>query len=139
MPTTTSTTLTPYLTCRDAERAVRWYQDVFGAEVVGAPYVMDDGRIGHAELRLAGAATFYLSDEYPEHGAISPQSVGASTMALVLEVPDVDEVYRRAVDAGAIADRLPADQPYGARSGWLVDPFGHRWSIQTPLAAGSAT
>ena len=56
-------------------------------------------------------------------------------MSFVINVPDVDTVYARAVDAGATAERPVEDQFYGARAGWLSDPWGHRWSISTPLAA----
>jgi PhnB protein len=54
-------------------------------------------------------------------------------VSLHLRVPDVDAFCRRAVDAGATAERPVADQAYGERTGVLVDPFGHRWFIATPL------
>ncbi|HVX70567.1 MAG TPA: glyoxalase, partial [Mycobacteriales bacterium] len=58
----TEQTLVPYLAVHDAHAALDWYADVFGAEVVGAPIVMPDGRIGHAEIIVAGA-TIYLADD----------------------------------------------------------------------------
>lgn len=127
--------LVPYLTCSPASDAIDWYVDVFGAEVVGEVHPMGDGLVGHAELRI-GEGTLYLSDELTEVGAVSPRTAGAATTAFVLEVADVDATYQRAVDAGASADRPPVDQPYGSRAGWLTDPFGHRWSLATPLTPG---
>ena len=62
-----SAQLIPYLAVRDARAAIAWYTDALGARVVGDPYVMDDNRIGHAELDVAGAP-LYLADEYPELG-----------------------------------------------------------------------
>ena len=53
-----------------------------------------DGRIGHAEL-VIGTVRLFLSDEYPEVGAMSPRTLGGSTVALHLEVADVDAVHER--------------------------------------------
>ncbi|MBF0687955.1 MAG: VOC family protein [Cellulomonas sp.] len=67
-----------------------------------------------------------------EYGAWAPSSVGHATAAVALAVADVDATYVRAVTAGATADREPGDQG-DERRGWLVDPFGHRWVISSPL------
>jgi uncharacterized glyoxalase superfamily protein PhnB len=50
----------------------------------------------------------------------------------VLSVPDVDTTVARAVDAGATLERPVTMQEFGARAGWIVDPFGHLWNVQTP-------
>ncbi len=128
---TTMSQLVPYLTVADARAALAWYTEVLGARVVGDPYVMDDDRIGHAELEVAGA-TLYLADEYPELGLAAPQPDRVA-VSLHLTVPDVDDAVTRAEAAGATVTRPPADAPYG-RTGTVVDPFGHRWMLQT--AAG---
>lgn len=94
--------------------------------------VGDDDLIGHAELTV-GEARFMLSDEYPGMGVVSPRTTGGTTVAIHLEVDDVDELYRRAVRAGATSLREPADQAHGARHGTLVDPFGHRWMLSQQL------
>ena len=127
-------TITPYLTCRDADAAIGWYRDAFGAEVVGEIYPMSDtdGRVGHAELRV-GESTLFLSDEWPEGGVYAPATTGHSTTGFVLYVPDVDRTFDHAVELGATAVRPVADQFHGARSGWLLDPYGHRWNIATAL------
>lgn len=119
--------VTPYLACRRADEAIRWYGEAFGATVVGEVIRDDDGRVGHAELRFGGSA-LYLSDEWPEIGVLGPESRGGPTSALSLDVDDADAAFERAVSAGAIVERPLADQPYG-RGGWLVDPFGHRWNV----------
>jgi predicted enzyme related to lactoylglutathione lyase len=124
----------PYLAVRDARSAIDWYVEVFGASVVGEPMVMPDGRIGHAELALADGVV-YLADEYPEIGVVAPHA-GAS-VSLMLAVPDADEVRARAVAAGASGDRPPYDA-YGTRNAWIVDPFGHRWGLSSPLSPAPA-
>lgn len=120
----------PYLTVDDGAAAIAFYAAAFGAREIGERYTDDDGRIGHATLRI-GDADLFLSDEYHDVGAYSPRTVGHSTAAIVLEVDDVDVTYAAAIAAGATVDREPADGGDGARRGWLVDPFGHRWAVQS--------
>lgn len=138
MSTTTATpTVTqnviPYMTVAGADRAIAWYSDVFGAVEEGDRYVDADGKIGHAELRV-GAMQLFIADEYPEYDVAGPDPNGPVAMGLLMYVDDVDDVYARALAAGARGDRAPEDQPYGDRSATIRDPFGHRWQISTRLA-----
>jgi uncharacterized glyoxalase superfamily protein PhnB len=126
------THLIPYLAVRDARGAIDWYTDAFGARLVGDPYVMDDDRIGHAEIEIGGA-TLYLADEHPELGLTGPQERQVS-VSLHLTVPDVDAAVSRAADLGATVERPATDAPYG-RTGVVLDPYGHRWMLQAPSAA----
>lgn len=123
--------ITPYLACRDAAAAIAWYQDVFDAQLLGEPIVMDDGRIGHCELRI-GDSVIMLAGEFPEEQHLSPDAVGGSTVSIMVHVPDSDATYARAVERGATALR-PIAVSYGARQGTLRDPFGHRWFVATAL------
>ena len=127
-------TLTPYIAVREGRRALDWYAQVFAARMVGEPVVMSDGRIGHSEI-LIGDSRLMLSEEFPELDVLGPQSRGGSTSTLVIAVPDVDRTIEQAVAAGARLERPPRDEPYG-RTGVIHDPFGHRWMVQTPPAAG---
>lgn len=120
----------PYLAVRAADRALAWYAEVLGARLRGEPIMMGDGRIGHAELEIAGGV-LYLADEHPEIGVAAPQP-GAATVSLVLPVADVDEVAARAAEAGGQLTRPPYDG-HGLRNATVVDPFGHRWMLQAPL------
>jgi PhnB protein len=121
--------VTPYLVCRNAAEAVDFYQRAFDAKVVDK-YVMEDGRLGHATLTVAGES-LYLSDEYPELGVTSPQLLGGTAVAVHLTVPDVDAWWERAVLAGASEDRQPQDagDKDGRRSAVVKDPYGHRWML----------
>ena len=120
---------TPYLCCKDAARAIEFYERAFGATELFR-LAEPSGRIGHAELKI-GDALIMLSDEYAEWGVRSPQSLGGSPVSIHLYVEDVDALAARAVAAGATLQRPVTDQFYGDRSGSLVDPFGHRWNIAT--------
>jgi PhnB protein len=72
-----------------------------------------------------------LADEFPEMGAVGPESRGGTTVGLLIYVNDVDAVARQAVAAGAKIERPVEDKFYGDRSGTIVDPFGHKWTIAT--------
>jgi PhnB protein len=121
--------VTPYLSVRGAADAIDFYTKIFGAtERMRMPG--PDGRIGHAELQLRDSVVM-LSDEFPDMGVVSPQSLGGTPVTLSIYVDDVDSVIDRAVAAGATLDRPIEDRFYGDRSGQIVDPWGHRWSIAT--------
>jgi len=133
-PTTTAElrSLTPYLAVSDARAALDFYVDVFGATRRGEPILMDDGRIGHAELAI-GDAVLMLAEEYPEIGHVAPQNGGASVR---VEVPDADVSVTRALELGSTLIRAVSDSPYG-RGGSFRDPFGQRWLVSqaTPKPA----
>ena len=120
----------PYLAVRGARDAIEFYRQAFGAEVIGDPYVMGDGRIGHAELAMGGG-TIYLADEFPDIGVVAP-SPDAAAVSLVIAVDDTDAGLVRIRDAGGRVLREPHDN-YGARNATVVDPFGHRWMLSGPV------
>src|SRR5215470_15032611 len=117
----------PYLRVKDAAAAIAFYVQAFGARELFR-LSEPNGRIGHAELAI-GNATLMLSDEYPEHDILSPQSLGGTGTSIHLHVVNVDAVAHRAVAAGATLVREPMDQFYGERSCSIRDPFGHEWSV----------
>jgi PhnB protein len=121
--------ITPYMTVRDAARAIEFYKQAFGATEKG---VMKgpDGKVMHAELRI-GDSILMLADEFPQFGSLSPLSTGGSGMGLHIYTEDVDAAFDRAVKAGAKVDMPVADMFWGDRYGKLADPFGHKWSIAT--------
>jgi PhnB protein len=121
-------TVTPYLCANGASDAIAFYERAFGAEETYR--YEEDGRIGHAELRI-GETTIYLSDEYEPYRVLSPLTLNGNSVSLSIAAPDSDAVFARAIAAGATVERPLKDEFYG-RSGWLVDPFGHRWNIRQP-------
>ena len=128
--------VTPYLYIRGASAAIDFYKRAFGAVEVmrlSGP----DGRIGHAELRI-GNSMVMLADEHPEMKVVGPQSLGGTSIGILLYVVDVDDVVSRAVAAGAKIERPIQNQFYGDRSGTIVDPYGHNWTIATHVEDVSA-
>ena len=121
--------LTPYLVCKGAAKAIDFYIKAFGAEeTVRMPG--PDGVIMHAEVKI-GNSMLMLSDENKERGQLSPDSLGGSPCSVMFYADDVDALFTRAVAAGAKAEMPPADMFWGDRMGNLVDPFGHKWAIAT--------
>lgn len=122
--------LSPYVAVKDAAAAIEFYRNAFGAEEAVRLENPSDGRIGHAEVVINGARLM-LSDEFPDYGAVSAETLGGSPVKLHLYVDDVDAVFRRAVALGAKETQPVSDQFYGDRSGSLTDPFGLSWAIAT--------
>jgi len=121
--------LTPYLFIKGAAAAIEFYKNVFGAtERMRMPG--PDGRIMHAELQI-GDSVLMLADESPAMGALSPQTIGGSGSLVSVYVADVDAAVAKAVAAGSKLVRPVKEQFYGDRTGGIVDPFGHIWSVAT--------
>lgn len=123
--------VSPYLIVRDAERALEFYKQAFGA-VELFRHRGPDGKIGHAEVRI-GDTIIMLADEFPDHDAHAPAKFGGSPVSLHLYAEDVDAVAAKAIAAGAKVKRPVADQFYGDRLGTLEDPFGHTWHVSTHI------
>ena len=128
-PAAIPTTIAPWLSVRDGARAVEFYKSAFGATEL---FLMEDGGSVVARFAVQGAE-FWLSDESPEHGNFSPQTLGGGSVRIILTVADPDAVFARALAAGA-TQVYPVVEEHGWRLGRVVDPFGHHWEIGRPLA-----
>jgi PhnB protein len=124
-------TVTPQLVCAGAAEAIEFYKEAFGA-VELTRLAGPGGKLMHAMIRI-GDSMLMLVDEFPEMHAIGPKALGGSPVTIHLCVPDVDASYRRATAAGA-APRMPVtDMFWGARYGFVQDPYGHLWSMATQV------
>ena len=120
----------PMLSLRGADRASAWYQEALGARETSRS-VAPDGRI--VAMLEIGDAIFGVVDEATAVGNLSPETLGGTSVRVMLHVPDPDVVAQRAVDLGAELLFPVEDQPYGMRQGRIRDPFGHHWLIGRPL------
>ena len=124
--------VSPYLTVKDAEAAIAFYNKAFGFEtrfVAPGP----DGKPMHAELQHKDSVIM-LGPECPqsaEHGFRSPSSIGGTSVTLYTYVEDVDALFEQAKAAGAKVIEAPKDQFWGDRTCLLVDPDGHAWMFAT--------
>jgi PhnB protein len=121
--------ITPYLIVKRAAQAIEFYKQAFGAQVIFS-MPQPDGRIGHAELKI-GDSVIMMADEFPEMENVGPQTLGNTTVGILLYVSDCDGVFAKAVALGSKVKKPLADQFYGDRNGTLEDPFGHKWTIAT--------
>jgi len=120
--------VTPYLGVRDANVAIRFYVDAFGAEEQFRLPTEDGKKIMHGVLHLAGGEVF-LSDMGPVR-----EPAGVS-IALRLERADaVDALATRFAGAGGKVTFGPQDMFWGDRFAELTDPFGHHWLLTAPKA-----
>lgn len=127
--TTVVTSLAPMLSVRQGARAVEFYQAALGAVEVYRAEAPDGAVV--SRLSVDGAE-FWVSDESPEHGNFSPESLGGGSVRMLLTVPDPDRRFAQAVAAGA-REVAAVEEAHGWRVGRVVDPFGHHWEIGRPL------
>lgn len=123
--------VTAYLIIEDAQQAIQWYHQVFGAEEK-LRLTGPGGAIGHAEI-LIGDSHVMLADAHPDMGAFPPAHYGGSPINLLIYTTDVDVMFDRALEAGAEVVRPLVDQFYGDRSGMIKDPFGYTWTLATHI------
>ena len=122
----------PHLTIQNAAEAIAFYQKAFGAIEQHRMLTPGKDHIMHAEMKI-GDSIFFLNDEYPDMGVVSPASLKGSPVTIHLQVDNVDALFDQAVAAGATVTMPVQDMFWGDRYGLLTDPFGHRWSIATKV------
>ncbi|MGN9777514.1 VOC family protein [Micromonospora sp. H33] len=125
--------VTPCLVVHGAAKALRFYADVFGA-IERMRFPGPDGSIAHAEIQI-GDAVVIVEDEDPQRGTTAPPAGGlpGTPVFQFIYVEDVDTTVARAVELGATMQRSPENQFYGDRDAFIVDPFGHGWTVATHM------
>lgn len=121
-------TVTPFLVVQDANAAIEFYKNAFGAEEHGRILGIDGVSIAQAELQI-GDSLILLSDELPSIDIRSPLAFGGSSVTIHLYVRDVDSLWMQALQAGVQVLFPLQDVYWGDRYGKVVDPFGHYWSL----------
>lgn len=119
----------PAMAIKDCAKAIAWYIATWGAKEdmrLSGP----DGSIAYAQLHIGGAMLM-MSDEFPSWGVSGPVLGVRPPVTIALQVPDVDAMVQKAIDAGAKVLMPLADQFYGDRAATLQDPFGHVWMLST--------
>ena len=119
------TTIAPWLSVSDAQKAVDFYTAAFGVVEI---YRLegDDGKVAVAQLSVDGAAFWVQEDSESGSGH------GSTSVRMILSVEDPNSAYDRAVAAGAI-EVSPVSEEYGWRTGRITDPFGYDWELSRQL------
>ncbi len=120
-------TVSLHLCVRNCAEAIEFYKKALGAEEISR-HPMADGRLMHAMIKI-GDSFIMMADEMPEMGGYSPLHFGGAGFSINLYVPNVDEWWKRAVDAGMTVEMPLADQFWGDRYGQLSDKYGFTWSL----------
>jgi PhnB protein len=121
--------IVPCLAINGAKEAIEFYKKAFGAKEVSRADAEDGKRLMHAEVEINGSALM-MWDLFPEFGMDTGAPRGVT---IHLEVDDADRWWSRAVEAGATVSMPIQDVFWGSRYGQLKDPFGHTWSVGSPL------
>jgi PhnB protein len=125
--------ITPTLVVRGGTKAIEFYTEVFGA-TERMRFPGPDGSVAHAELEI-GDSVLMVEDESPHMGTQAPPAEGlaGTPVFLFIFVEDVDAVVAHAAKLGATVKREPQDQFYGDRDAFIVDPFGHGWTVASHI------
>jgi PhnB protein len=121
--------VTPALVVKGADAAIKFYADLFGAtERMRFPGPGDT--VAHAEIEI-GDSVLIVEDEFPDRGTKAPPTDGleGTPVFQFIYVDDVDATLEKAVSLGSRLVRGAETQFYGDRDGYIVDPFGHGWTV----------
>jgi PhnB protein len=120
----------------DQQDALDFYENVFGAKLMGRPY-LHEGVLIAAEIRM-GESTVMIVGANPKRdadasmgGPRSALAIGATPVMLDIHVDDADRVMHRAVSEGGSIRNEVETLVSGDRVGVLTDPFGHLWVVKS--------
>jgi PhnB protein len=121
----------PRLFCRDPDAELQFCTRVFEAvERNRRPGA--EGKTAHALITI-GPAMVMIEGEWPQIANRAPSPDGGSPVVLFVYVENVDETVTRAEAAGARVLMAPADQFWGDRTAWIIDPSNHVWTVATRI------
>jgi PhnB protein len=109
--------ITPRIVVTDVAAQVEFLRSVFDATGAVDPDRPAELRIGDSLIMVSPATA---RDEFPAF--------------LYVYVDDANDVYERALAAGATTMEAPLDTPYGDRRAMVRDPFGNVFQIAHPIA-----
>src|SRR5437660_1098112 len=132
-----SSVVMPMLVCRDVAAEIDFCKTTFDAVELGRR-PGPDGTVAHALLTI-GPAMIMIEAEWPTLASRAPQPDGSSPVVIYVYVEDVDQVIERAMSAGAKILLPIQNQFWGDRTGRIIDPSGHVWTISARVEETSAT
>jgi PhnB protein len=118
----------PHLAIQVLKPAIAFYEKAFNAKTIRT-WNNPDGSVHVAEMALKNRL-FHLHEESARNNQMSPETTSVTSVLIEKFTPEPDEVFNKAIAAGATVGSPMQDYEYGYRQGTLVDPFGHQWLIQ---------
>lgn len=124
-------TVTPRLIVGDGAAAIAFYVAAFSAKEIGERAIGPEGEVIHAEVRIGDSVVMITEDTGIANApTTSPESRSEVVTAIMVTYwENVNDVWDRAVAAGAHVMFPLADHFYGERGGRLRDPFGQQWML----------
>ena len=126
------TSVTPFFVFKDCRKAIEFYKQAFGAQEKFAMPGPDGKGVMHAEL-VIGNSILMMGDEHPEMSCKSAETMGGSPISFYVYVENVDQAFRRALEAGAKSQMAVEDMFWGDRTGTVQDLFGYNWTLATHI------
>lgn len=123
-------TVNVQLVVKDAERALKFYNNAFAAEIT-MKLVSPEGKVIHAEMKIED--TIIMLSEEDSRYNLSPETTGSTGVVIQLYTGDAEGLFEAAIMAGAKEIFPVKEQFYGDRAGRVQDPFGHQWIIATHM------
>jgi PhnB protein len=124
--------ITPVFVYKDSRKAIDFYKQAFGAQELLVMPGPDGNGVMHAQLKI-GNSIIMLGDEVPQMSCKSVETLGGSPVNIYLYVENVDQAFRRALEAGAQSLEAVEDMFWGDRAGTVQDLFGYRWTLATHI------
>jgi PhnB protein len=118
-------TVSPYLVVNGADPTIAFLTQVFGVRLLRR-VATEQGKVMHAEVRM--------DDSIIKLGDANPPSWPAVPSHVHVYVPDVDDTYRKALNAGAVSVQKPLEKGDGDRRAAVKDAGGTTWWIATKVA-----
>ena len=127
-----SNSVSPYLSLKDAAKAIDFYREVLGAK---DEFRLDrpDGKVAHASMRI-GDSQIMLGEEMSAQG----EDFGVTRCSTYVYLADPDAALKKAKAKGAKILMEPGDMFYGDRIACFVDPFGQQWTVAKHIEDVSA-
>src|SRR2546423_1352124 len=131
-----SSVVIPMLVCSGVGAEIDFCKTTFGTVELGRR-PGPDGSVAHALLTISGAMVI-IEAEWPALASRAPQPDGSSPVVIFVYVEDVDKAVERALAAGASVLLPVKNQFWGDRTGRIIDPSGHVWTIATRIEETAA-
>ena len=117
----------------DLERAVRFYRDGLGlgtGGIIGTEF--EHGAVAFFDLAYGLKMALWPRQSLSHDTGLPAQSPSATEFTLghnVASRAEVDEVMKRAADAGAVILKSARDTFWGGYAGYFQDPDQHVWEV----------